>query len=91
MKTKLNLFQTGLLGVVALGGGACFSLAAAPVDATDTAPAKASIPWSQIGAKAGADYKGDGLTLCSDRRYQNTVGAVFQAPDSLAQWLRLPQ
>jgi hypothetical protein len=22
-----------------------------------------AIPWSQIGAKAGADYKGDGLSL----------------------------
>src|SRR5439155_24571677 len=31
----------------------------------DTAPAKASqaIPWSQIGPKAGADYKGDGLAV----------------------------
>ena len=31
----------------------------------DTAPAKASqaIPWSQLGAKAGADYQGDGLAV----------------------------
>ena len=25
--------------------------------------APAAIPWSQIGAKAGADYKGDGLAI----------------------------
>ena len=32
-----------------------------------TPPAEpgASIPWSQLGAKAGADYKGDGLTVTS--------------------------
>jgi hypothetical protein len=35
----------------------------AAADAGDTAPAKTSIPWSQIGAKAGADYQGDGLTV----------------------------
>ena len=37
--------------------------AAAAADAADTAPAKTSIPWSQIGAKAGADYRGDGLAV----------------------------
>jgi len=38
-------------------------LSAAAKDSADTAPAKTSIPWSQIGAKAGADYKGDGLAV----------------------------
>ncbi len=41
------------------------SLAATAADSADTAPAKASqaIPWSQLGAKAGADYQGDGLAV----------------------------
>src|SRR5262245_36024305 len=28
----------------------------------------ASIPWSQIGAKVGTDYKGDGLTVTTTER-----------------------
>ena len=48
---------------VALGIGSSFSLSATAADSADTAPAKTSIPWSQIGAKAGADYKGDGLAV----------------------------
>jgi len=43
--------------------GWSFSLAAAAADSADTAPAKTSIPWSQIGAKASADYQGDGLAV----------------------------
>src|SRR5437899_6614150 len=65
MKAKLNLFQARTFCAVALGIGASFSLAAAAADSTDTAPAKtsAAIPWSQLGAKAGADYQGDGLAV----------------------------
>ena len=37
------------------------SLAAGAEDWADTA--ETSIPWSQLGAKAGADYKGDGLAV----------------------------
>ncbi len=39
--------------------------AAAPEDSADPSPAKTSqaIPWSQIGANAGADYQGDGLAV----------------------------
>ncbi len=50
---------------VALGIGSSFSLAAAAEDWADTAPTKTSqaIPWSQIGAKAGADYQGNGLAV----------------------------
>ena len=48
---------------VALGIGSSFSLSATAEDSADTAPAKTSIPWSQIGAKAGADYQGDGLAV----------------------------
>src|SRR5213592_387383 len=65
MKTKLRLFQARLFCAVALGIGSSFSLAAAAADSADAAPAKTSqaIPWSQLGAKAGADYQGDGLAV----------------------------
>src|SRR5712664_2763291 len=63
MKTKLKLFQARLFCAVALGIGSSFSLSATAADSADTAPAKTSIPWSQIGAKAGADYQGDGLAV----------------------------
>src|SRR5207302_2233392 len=46
-----------------------FSLAAAAAaDSADSAPARASIPWSQIGAEAGTDYKGDGGSCGRDRK-----------------------
>src|SRR5439155_8167594 len=65
MKPKLKPFQARVFCAVALGMGSAFSLAAATEDSTDTPPAKtsAAIPLSQIGSKAGADYKGDGLTI----------------------------
>src|SRR2546426_11258297 len=61
MKPKFKLFHARLFCAVTLGIGSPFGLSAAAKDSADTAPAKTSIPWSQIGAKAGADYKGDGL------------------------------
>src|SRR5260221_7182263 len=63
MKPKLKLFRASLFCAVALGIGSSFNLAAAPKDSADAAPAKSSIPWSQIGAKAGGDYQGDGLAV----------------------------
>src|SRR5216684_2320607 len=63
MKTKLKLFQARMFCTVALGIGSSFSLAVAAEDPADTAPAKTSIPWSQLGAKAGADYKGNGVAV----------------------------
>src|SRR5438093_3221646 len=63
MKTKSKLFRARLFCAVALGIGSSFSLSATAADSADTAPAKTSIPWSQLGAKAGADYKGDGLAV----------------------------
>src|SRR6266851_418657 len=63
MKTKLKLFRARLFCAVALGIGSSFSLSATAADSADTAPAKTSIPWSQLGAKAGADYQGDGLAV----------------------------
>src|SRR2546422_638835 len=63
--TKLNPFQALAFCAVALGIGWSFSLAATPEDSAATAHAKSSeaLPWSQIGAKAGADYQGDGLAV----------------------------
>src|SRR6184192_704344 len=63
MKTKLKLFQARMFCAVALGIGSSFSLAVAAEDPADPALTKTSIPWSQIGAKAGADYQGDGLAV----------------------------
>ena len=65
MKTKLRLFQARLFCAVALGIGSSFGLTTAAADSADPAPAKTSqaIPWSQIGAKAGAAYQGDGLAV----------------------------
>ena len=63
MKTNLNLLQTRIFCAVALGIGSSFGLAAATEDSADTAPAKTAIPWSQLGAKAGADYQGDALAV----------------------------
>ena len=63
MKTNLNLLQTRIFCAVALGIGSSFALAAATEASADTAPATTAIPWSQLGAKAGADYQGDALAV----------------------------
>ncbi len=65
MNLKLNLFQALLFCGVASGMRSFFNLAAAAADSIATAPATPSkaIPWSQIGARAGSDYKGDGLAV----------------------------
>ena len=63
MKTNLHLLQTRIFRAVALGIGSSFGLAAATEDLADAAPATTAIPWSQIGAKAGADYQGDALAV----------------------------
>ncbi len=56
--STFNVLLTLLLLSTAAGAGA-----AAPADSADPAPAKTSIPWSQLGAKAGAEYHGDGLSV----------------------------
>jgi hypothetical protein len=63
MKTNLNLIQTWILIAGALPIVSSSSLAATAEDSTDAAPPKACIPWSQVGARAGADYQGDGLAI----------------------------
>jgi len=66
VKTKTLFKRTLKLGALVLGlnaipapGGVAQSATSNPV----SAPAKTAeaIPWSQIGTKAGTDYKGDGL------------------------------
>ncbi len=63
MKSNLYLFQVLMFCAMALGVGSSFSPAEAAEDSAATAPAKTSISWSRLGAKAGADYKGDGLAV----------------------------
>src|ERR1017187_7963908 len=53
---------------------------AACLAATNTPPA---IPWNQIGAKAGADYQGDGLTVTPDGEGAR-LHCVFQRLDGEA-------
>ena len=63
MKTNLSLLQRPIFCAVALGIGSFFGLAAATEDSADATPATTAIPWSQLGAKAGADYQGDALAV----------------------------
>src|SRR5216683_8346501 len=77
MKTKLKLFQARMFCAVALGIGSSFSLAVAAEDPAGPALTKTSIPWSQIGAKAGADYQGDGLAV-SPTAEGGRLRCVFQ-------------
>src|SRR5262249_22518513 len=65
MKPKIKLLQALFFFTVSLGIGRFVSPAAPSAKSADTAPIKGAdaIPWSQLGAKAGADYKGDGLAV----------------------------
>src|SRR5262245_46449667 len=77
MKTrepKLKLFHAQLCCAVALGISASFNQSAAAdpsaiarsataADSTNAPAAKTFIPFSQLGARAGADYRGDGLAV----------------------------
>jgi hypothetical protein len=63
MKTKHNLLRSCIYCAAALGVGSFFTLAAATQASVDTTPATTAIPWSQLGAKAGADYQGDALAV----------------------------
>src|SRR5215831_5162889 len=72
--TKPKLYQARMFYVVAVGIGSSLSLVAAWGDAAHTAPtgtnegvgpanSPRTIPWHQLGARAGADNKGDGLAI----------------------------
>jgi hypothetical protein len=74
MNIKIRSFRSVLFGGVALAMGWEFSLAVERAEAADAARARTTkearlvtsspaIPWAQIGAKAGAEYKGDGLAV----------------------------
>jgi hypothetical protein len=63
MQTNLHLLPTRIFCAVALGIGSFFGLAAATENSANTAPTTTPIPWSQLGAKAGADYQGDALAV----------------------------
>ena len=65
MKTNLTLFVARLVFTVMLGMRTSLSLAAVTEDSTRAAAALSAIPWSQIGAKTGADYKGKGLAVAA--------------------------
>ena len=60
-----RLVHARLCCALALGIGPSLSLPAAAADSADIPPPKTShaIPWSQLGAKAGADYQGHGLAV----------------------------
>jgi len=58
-------FQAWIYCAMALGASLSFRAASTVENSADAAPAKAStaIPWSQIGARVGAGYQGDGLAV----------------------------
>src|SRR5438034_9639877 len=62
-KFILSLLSWGVANLAAAGSAGI--PAGGSADSAHTAPAKTSqaIPWSQLGAKAGADYQGDGLAV----------------------------
>ena len=64
----LRLWWTILLGVITLSVRA---------ESSQTIPTNAPISWDQIGAKAGADYKGDGLTVVATQEGAR-LHCVFQ-------------
>ena len=57
--------KTSLFSWTAVLAGVFLFIYSSPAAAPDAAPAPthAPIPWDQIGAKAGADYRGDGLRV----------------------------
>jgi hypothetical protein len=65
MKVTLKLLRVLMICTVAPGIAAPVCLAAATEDTPDApaATTAAAIPWAGLGAKAGADYKGDGLDV----------------------------
>ena len=77
-----NFLPLWILCAVALGiddSSAPSARANTAAVAPETAPAKTAgaIPWSQIGAKAGADYQGDGLAV-TPTEHGARLRCVFQ-------------
>jgi hypothetical protein len=65
MKTRIqSILGRWLLCSVVFGfGWSGLSALAQDIPARPDCPTNAPIPWDQIGVKAGADYKGDGLSV----------------------------
>src|SRR5438105_4977575 len=61
MKSKFRRLQAALLCALALAAGSSLSVGAAAEDSAKRGETSRGIQWSQIGAKAGGDYQGDGL------------------------------
>src|SRR5437870_451474 len=74
MKPKLKWFHAHIFCAIALG-----TSSVAEEDSTDTASTKTSpaIPWSQLGANAGADFHGDGLGVSTSAAGAR-VHCIFQ-------------
>jgi len=71
--------KTSLFSWTAVLTGVSLFIHSSPAAVPDTAPAptNAPIPWDQIGAKAGANYRGDGLRVTAqDDRVK--LNCVFQ-------------
>ena len=58
-------------------GGSVLAGAVSPTAPSQLAEAK-PIPWSEIGAKAGAQYSGDRLSVGTDARGRLRIRCVFQ-------------
>src|SRR6516225_7505900 len=82
MKTKRTLLPTWIVCAVALALNTNPAPATAARDAAgipEASPAKTAdvIPWSQIGAKAGAAYQGEGLSV-TPTEHGARLRCVFQ-------------
>jgi hypothetical protein len=80
MKTKRNFFQTALLTGLLSFFAATAHAASCPAT---TCPTNVPIPWSELGAKAGADYHGDGLAVTATPEGAR-LHCVFQRLDGEA-------
>ena len=76
MKTAYRSVMGLLLGLL-LSRSPALAGAVSPTDPSQPAEAK-PIPWSEIGAKAGAQYSGDGLSVSTDARGRLRIRCVFQ-------------
>ena len=71
--------KTSSFSWTAILAGMSSFIHSSPAGVPDAAPAltHAPIPWDQIGAKAGADYRGDGLRVTAQDDYMK-LNCVFQ-------------
>ena len=86
METRRNLVQICLLGAMMAINLSAVSGATSLAPDASAKPAKSAeaIPWSQIGAKAGADYNGDGLAVSAAAGQTQQLTSPDQVPQGLA-------